>query len=65
MGEMTTRPLLRFSTSMPMPVISSLPSVSLEPPVLLGSMKRECGSSTSVSPRAAPYISSVSEMSST
>ena len=65
-GEMITRRFLRFSTSMPMPLISSLPSVSfLRRSYSSGSMKRECGSSTSVSPRAAPYMSSVSEMSST
>jgi len=66
MGEMMTRWFLRFSTSMPMPLISSFPSVSfLSRPYSSGSMKRECGSRTSVRPRAAPYMSSVSEMSST
>ena len=66
MGEMMTSLFLRFSTSMPIPSISSLPSVSFfSLPYSSGSMKRECGSSTSVSPRAAPYMRSVSEMSST
>ena len=65
-GETITKRFLRFSTSMPMPSISSFPSVSFFSfPYSSGSMKRECGSSTSVSPRAAPYMSSVSEMSST
>jgi len=66
MGETTTKPRLRFSRSMPMPMISALPSVScLSLAYSSGSMKRECGSSTSVRPRAAPYMSSLSGMSST
>ena len=65
-GETMTNWFLRFSTSMPMPSISSFPSVSFfSLPYSSGSMKRECGSSTSVSPRAAPYMRSVSAMSST
>ena len=44
MGEMITNRFLRFSTSMPMPSICSLPSVScFRRPYSSGSMKRECG----------------------
>jgi hypothetical protein len=44
-----------------MPVISVSPSVSrFSRSYSSGSMKRECGSSTSVSPRAAPNIRSLS-----